>query len=145
VTDGPPLRLTASAGRKKFARNLHEIRTWHGLSEEEVAAECQFPTSKVQALERAATEPESADLVKLASVLRVSVNRLLIGLNPRDFRPKDRPTVRVLAEIEEGRRDARLGQLVAIARGLEVMPSALLTGARWRGGVLYYEGMPVEE
>lgn len=145
MTDGRPLRQLAPPGRKKFARNLHAIRTSRRLSEGEVAAGCLFATNKVQALERATAEPETADLIKLASVLGVPVNDLVAGVQPQDFRERDRPTRRVLNEIEEGARDAGLGHLVVIADALGVRVSDLLKGAVWRGGVLYHEGKPVEE
>lgn len=145
MTDGPRLSLLASTGRKRFARNLREIRTWNDMSEDEVAAGCRFPAGKLRALERAAVEPSSADLIKLATVMRVSLNRLLIGIKPRDFSPRDCPTARVLNEIEEGERDAPLAHLVLIADALGVLPTALVKGTVWRGGVLSYEGEQVEE
>lgn len=135
----------APTGRKKFARNLLEIRSWHCLSEEEVAAGCRFAASKVRALERAATEPEHPDLIKLATVLRVSLNRLLIGIKPRDFRLRNRPTLKVLTEIEAGDRAARLSDLVYLANALDVLPTALVKGATWQDGVLEYKGQSIEE
>jgi transcriptional regulator with XRE-family HTH domain len=145
VTGGPSLRLFASAGRKKFARNLYAIRAGQSLSEADFADRCCFPLRKVRALERAAAEPDGIDLVKLASVLDVSVNFLLTDVHPRDFRTRDRPTPQMLTEIEEGHRDPGLAHIVVLARALEVLPSALFKAVVWRGGVLYYNDQPVEE
>jgi transcriptional regulator with XRE-family HTH domain len=145
MADEPSLSKFASLGRKKFARNLYAVRIEKSLSDTDVAARCCFSLRKLRALERARVEPNSTDLVKLTSVLGVSVDVLLADIRPQDFYTKDLLTERMLKEIEEGDRRARLVHVVQLAQGLNLEPSALLDGMNWGDGVLYYEGEAIEE
>jgi transcriptional regulator with XRE-family HTH domain len=104
-----------------FARRLHELRTAHRLSLQDVADKVEISKAHVWNLEKGLSDNPSMDLVvKFADLFRVRVADL-VGENPdapdvepemvamfRDLtklEPRDREVIRVL--VEQLRRNAR--------------------------------------
>ena len=104
-----------------FARKLHDLRTRHKLSLQEVADKVGISKAHVFNLEKGITANPSMDLVvKLAELYRVRVADL-VGENPdaedepaemvamvrdlKDLAEPDRETIRMLMETMKKRRE----------------------------------------
>jgi transcriptional regulator with XRE-family HTH domain len=83
--------------RKRFAANLKAARTGAGVSQQWVAERCSLHRTEISLLERGKREPRLGTLVKLATALGVSVERLTIGTtwdeDTQRFIVRPRPTL----------------------------------------------------
>ncbi len=66
--------------RDRFAANLKRVRESAGLTQEELGFHCDLHRTEISLLERARREPRLSTVVKLASVLGVSVETLSAGM-----------------------------------------------------------------
>jgi transcriptional regulator with XRE-family HTH domain len=83
--------------RERFAVNLKAARKGAGVSQQWLADRCSLHRTEISLLERARREPRLGTLMKLASALGVSVDRLAAGMSwdedAQRFVVKPRPTL----------------------------------------------------
>jgi transcriptional regulator with XRE-family HTH domain len=80
--------------RERFAANLRRAREVKGISQEELASQCDLHRTEISLLERAGREPRLGTMVKLATVLETTPDALCagIGWQPKQGRFKiERP------------------------------------------------------
>jgi transcriptional regulator with XRE-family HTH domain len=67
--------------RDRFSANLKGARKLAGISQEELSRRCDVHRTEISLLERSGREPRLGTIVKLASGLGVSVERLCVGMS----------------------------------------------------------------
>lgn len=65
---------------RRFGENLERIRSWTGISQEELGFRAELHRTAVGQLERGMTVPRLDTVVKLAGSLGVSVEELIDGM-----------------------------------------------------------------
>lgn len=72
--------MTEPDPRKRFAVNLKKARKKVGISQEELGLRCDLHRTEISLLERSRREPRLGTVVRLASVLDVSIESLFDGI-----------------------------------------------------------------
>jgi transcriptional regulator with XRE-family HTH domain len=67
--------------RERFAANLRRARQAKGISQEELASQCDLHRTEISLLERAGREPRLGTMVKLATVLETTPDALCAGIS----------------------------------------------------------------
>jgi transcriptional regulator with XRE-family HTH domain len=79
--------------RDRFAVNLRRAREAAGISQEELAEQCEIHRTEVSLLERGGREPRLGTMVKLATALGTTPGALCAGISwnakGRDFKVDD--------------------------------------------------------
>jgi len=79
--------------RDRFAANLRRAREAAGISQEELAEQCEIHRTEVSLLERGGREPRLGTMVKLATALGTTPGALCAGIawssKARDFKVDD--------------------------------------------------------
>jgi transcriptional regulator with XRE-family HTH domain len=79
--------------RDRFAANLRRAREAAGISQEELAEQCEIHRTEVSLLERGGREPRLGTMVKLATALGTTPGALCSGITwsskARDFKIDD--------------------------------------------------------
>ncbi|HEY8502431.1 MAG TPA: helix-turn-helix transcriptional regulator [Solirubrobacterales bacterium] len=79
--------------RDRFAVNLRRAREAAGISQEELAEQCEIHRTEVSLLERGGREPRLGTMVKLATALGTTPDALCAGISwsakGRDFKVDD--------------------------------------------------------
>lgn len=67
--------------RDQFAVNLQRERKKADITQEELGFRCDLHRTEISLLERARREPRLGTVVKLASALEISIERLTLGMS----------------------------------------------------------------
>lgn len=69
-----------TAPRERFSINLRKARQKSGISQEELAFQCELHRTEISLLERGGREPRLGTIVKLSSALGVTPEELCTGI-----------------------------------------------------------------
>jgi transcriptional regulator with XRE-family HTH domain len=74
----------------RLASNLTELRGRAGLTQPQLAAETGLAALRISRIENGHVDPRTHELVALAAVLRVSLDRLVFAAEPAEADPLER-------------------------------------------------------
>ena len=63
--------------RKRLARNMRKVRTERGLSQEQLAFDCELHRTYISGVERGVRNPTVTVVEKIATALKVTASDLL--------------------------------------------------------------------